>query len=78
MDLSKLTALEAGKLIKNREISVTEITKAALDNIDKTDKNYKAFVTVCHDEALKQAEEVQKKIDDGTLTSPHLRECLWL
>ena len=47
MDLSKLTALEAGKLIKNREISVTEITKAALDNIDKTDKNYKAFVTVC-------------------------------
>ena len=70
MNLSKLTALEAGKLIKNREIGVVEITKAALDNIDKTDKNYKAFVTVCHDEALKQAEEVQKKIDDGTLTSP--------
>ena len=35
MDLSKLTALEAGKLIKNKEISVAEITKAALENIEK-------------------------------------------
>ncbi len=70
MDLSKLTALEAGKLIKNKEISVAEITKAALENIEKTDKHYKAFVTVCPEEAMKQAEKVQKGIDDGTYTSP--------
>ena len=70
MDLSKLTALEAGKLIKNKEIGVAEITKAALENIEKTDKHYKAFVTVCPEEAMKQAEKVQKGIDDGTYTSP--------
>ena len=70
MDLSKLTALEAGKLIKNKEISVAEITKAALENIEKTDGCYNAFVSVCHDEAMKQADMVQKGIDDGTLTSP--------
>jgi len=70
MILNTLTALEAGKLIKNREISVAEITKEALENIEKTDKNYKAFVAVCADEALKRAAEVQKGIDDGTYTSP--------
>ena len=70
MDLSKLSALEAGKLIKNREIGVAEITKAALENIEKTDKNYNAFITVCADEAMKRAEAVQKGIDDGTYTSP--------
>ena len=70
MDLSKLSALEAGKLIKNREIGVAEITKAALENIEKTDKNYNAFITVCADEAMKHAEAVQKGIDDGTYTSP--------
>lgn len=70
MDLSKLSALEIGRMIKNREIGVSEITKAALENIEKTDKNYHAFVTVCADEALKTAEKVQKGIDDGTYTSP--------
>ena len=70
MDLSKLTALEAGKLIKNKEISVAEITKAALENIEKTDKHYNAFTTVCPEEAMKQAEKVQNGIDDGTYTSP--------
>ncbi|MCI1960222.1 MAG: Asp-tRNA(Asn)/Glu-tRNA(Gln) amidotransferase subunit GatA [Clostridia bacterium] len=70
MDLSKLSALEAGRMIKNKEISVAEITKAALENIEKTDKNYHAFITLCADEALKRAEEVQKGIDDGTYTSP--------
>ena len=57
-------------MIKNKEISVVEATKDALENIEKTDKAYNAFVTVCPEEALKQAEEVQKKIDDGSLTSP--------
>jgi len=70
MELSKMTALEIGRMIKAKELGVVEATKAALENIEKTDKHYNAFVTVCHDEALKQAEEVQKKIDDGTLTSP--------
>lgn len=70
MELRKMTALEIGRMIKNKEISVVEATKDALENIEKTDKAYNAFVTVCPEEALKQAEEVQKKIDDGSLTSP--------
>lgn len=66
----KMTALELGRKIKNKEIGVVEVTKATLENIEKLDKHYKAFVCTCPDEALKQAEQVQKNIDNGTLTSP--------
>ncbi|MGE4214952.1 MAG: Asp-tRNA(Asn)/Glu-tRNA(Gln) amidotransferase subunit GatA [Anaerotignaceae bacterium] len=70
MELSKMTALEIGSKIKSKELGVVEVTKAALENIEKTDKAYHAFVTVCGEKALAQAEKIQKGIDDGTLTSP--------
>ncbi|MDD3570132.1 MAG: Asp-tRNA(Asn)/Glu-tRNA(Gln) amidotransferase subunit GatA [Lachnospiraceae bacterium] len=70
MELSKMTALEIGSKIKAKELGVVEVTKAALENIEKTDKAYRAFVTVCGEKALTQAEKIQKGIDDGTLTSP--------
>jgi aspartyl/glutamyl-tRNA(Asn/Gln) amidotransferase, A subunit len=70
MELSKMTALEIGGKIKSKELGVVEVTKAALENIEKTDKAYNAFVTICAEKALAQAEKVQKGIDDGTLTSP--------
>ena len=69
MDLS-LTAVELGKKIKNKEISVVEATTAFLDSIEAKDKDINAFVTVDREGALKRAEEVQKLIDDGTLTGP--------
>ena len=65
-----MTALEIGSKIKSKELGVVEVTKAALENIEKTDKDYNAFVTVCGEKALAQAELVQKGINDGTLTSP--------
>nr|WP_330393521.1 Asp-tRNA(Asn)/Glu-tRNA(Gln) amidotransferase subunit GatA [Anaeromicropila populeti] len=65
-----LTAVELGKKIKAKEISVVEATKAALDQIEKLEKKLNSFVTVDAEGALKRAEEVQKLIDDGTLTSP--------
>ena len=56
MELSKMTALEIGRMIKNKEIGVAEVTKQALENIEKSNSVYNAFVTVCPEEALKQAE----------------------
>ncbi|SFS03456.1 Asp-tRNA(Asn)/Glu-tRNA(Gln) amidotransferase subunit GatA [Anaeromicropila populeti] len=70
MSLMSLTAVELGKKIKAKEISVVEATKAALDQIEKLEKKLNSFVTVDAEGALKRAEEVQKLIDDGTLTSP--------
>lgn len=71
MSLMSLTAVELGKKIKAKEVTVVEATKAALDQIEALEKDVNSFVTVVDREAaLKRAEEVQKLIDDGTLTGP--------
>ena len=70
MSIVSLTALELGKKIKSREISVAEATKASLAQIASVEDTVQAFVTVAEEAALKRAGEVQKQIDEGTLTGP--------
>lgn len=70
MELKNKTALEIGQMIKNKEISSVEATKDMLLNIKTREDKVNAFVSVFEDEALKQAEEVQAKIDKGEITSP--------
>ena len=70
MSLMQLTAVELGKKIKAGEVSVVEATEAALAAIEAKEEKVNSFVTVDREGALKQAEEVQKKIDAGELTSP--------
>lgn len=69
-EIMKLTAVQLGKKIKEKEISVIDATKACLDRIEALDKEYNCFVTVDAEGALAQAEEIQKKIDAGELTGP--------
>ena len=70
MSLMQLTAVELGKKIKAGEVSVVEATEAALNAIEAKEEKINSFVTVDREGALRQAEEVQKKIDAGELTSP--------
>ena len=70
MDIMGQTAVELGKKIKAKEISVTEATQAYLDQIEKVENDVHSYVTIDKEGALKRAEEVQKMIDDGTLLSP--------
>lgn len=70
MDILSMSACELGQAIKEKKVSVLEATKAALEQIKVCEPKYNCFVTVDEEGALKQAEEVQKKIDDGTLTGP--------
>ena len=70
MSLMNLTAVELGKKIKNKEVTVVEATKAALDAIDAKEEKVNSFVTVDREGALKRAEEVQKLIDEGKLAGP--------
>ncbi|MCM1499324.1 MAG: Asp-tRNA(Asn)/Glu-tRNA(Gln) amidotransferase subunit GatA [Clostridium sp.] len=69
MDLS-ITAVELGKKIREKEISAVEATTAFLDSIEAKEKDIHAFVTVDREGALKRAEEVQKRIDDGKANGP--------
>ncbi len=71
MSLMSLTAVELGKKIKAKEVTVVDATKAALNQIEALEQDVNSYVTVVDREAvLKRAEDVQKLIDDGTLTGP--------
>ncbi|MDF2473134.1 MAG: aspartyl/glutamyl-tRNA(Asn/Gln) amidotransferase subunit [Anaerocolumna sp.] len=72
MDLTKLTALELGKKIKDKEVSVIEATQALLEKIKQTDEDYHCYITVMEQEALARASEVQKQIDAGELSDSPL------
>lgn len=70
MELLNLTAVELGQKIRAGEVSVEEATRAALDAVRARETAVHSFVTVEEEAALKRAGEVQKLMDDGTLTGP--------
>lgn len=70
MSIMSLTAVELGKKIKAKEVSVEEAVNAALDAIERKEEAVHSFVTVDREGALKRAAEVQKQINDGTLAHP--------
>ena len=70
MGLMSLTAVELGRKIKEKEVTVDEAVRAALDAIEKREAQVHSFVTVDREGALKRAKEVQAKIDAGELTGP--------
>ena len=70
MSVLDLTAVELGKKIKAKEITVVDAVKASLEQIKKLEPVVHAYVTVDEEGAWKKAEEVQRRIDDGTLTGP--------
>ena len=70
MDLMSLTAVELGKKIKAKEVTVEEAVKAAIASIKAKEEKINSFVTIDEEGALKKAAEVQAKIDAGELTGP--------
>ncbi len=70
MDILDLTAVELGRKIREHEIRVVEATEASLAQIEKLEPQLNCYVTIAKEQALKQAKEVQKRIDDKTLTGP--------
>ena len=67
MNITELTVHELQEKLKNKELTVTEITKAYVDRINDKEKDVQAFVTTLTDEALEQAKDVQEKIDNGEI-----------
>ncbi|MCR5665241.1 MAG: Asp-tRNA(Asn)/Glu-tRNA(Gln) amidotransferase subunit GatA [Eubacterium sp.] len=66
----ELTAVQLGKKIGQKEISVAEAVEASFAQIERVEKDVNSFVTLDKAAALKSAAEVQKKIDAGELTGP--------
>ena len=67
MKIIDMTAVELGAAIKNREITVKEGVEAALGQIREKEEAYHCYVTIDEEGALKQAQQVQQRIDAGEL-----------
>lgn len=70
MSLTSLTAVELGKKIKSKEVTVKEAVEAVFSQIEKVETDVHSYVTLDKEGALKKAEEIQKRIDAGELTGP--------
>ena len=68
MEITELTVHELKEKLANKEITVSEITKAYTDRINEKEKNVGAFVTTLCDEAMKAAKEIEAKIESGEIT----------
>ena len=60
MDITELTVHELQEKLKNKELTSYDITKAYVDRIEEKEKDVQAFVTTLTNEALEQAEKIDK------------------
>jgi aspartyl-tRNA(Asn)/glutamyl-tRNA(Gln) amidotransferase subunit A len=65
MKLHALTIEQASGLLKNKEISSVELTRAVLDRIDAVDGKVGAYLTVDADGALSQARTADQRLAAG-------------
>ena len=65
MNITELTVHELQEKLKNKELTVTQIVDAYTENIENRENDVQAFVTTLNNEAKKQAQEIQEKIDNG-------------
>ena len=68
MNITDLTVHELQEKLKNKELTITDITRAYTDRIKEKEPEVQAFITILTDEALKQAQEVQAKVESGEIT----------
>lgn len=83
-DICFLSIPQLSGLIKNREVSPVEVTRAILSRIEEIDPKINAFITLLEDDALESARKAEKAIASGKyLGSLHgvpiaLKDIFWL
>ena len=65
MDITELTVHELQEKLKNKELTVTEINKAYIERIKEKEPEVQAFITELTEQGIKQAEVIQKRVDNG-------------
>ncbi|MBF0117248.1 MAG: Asp-tRNA(Asn)/Glu-tRNA(Gln) amidotransferase subunit GatA [Desulfobacterales bacterium] len=68
MNLYELSIGEAQNLLKKKEISSKELTKAVLDRIESLEDKIGAYITVTRDTAIKDAENSDERILKGDIS----------
>lgn len=57
--------MEAAEKLRSKEFSVTELVSSYLNRIERLNDTLGAYITVCADSAIQQAEIAQEKLDSG-------------
>ena len=68
--LLKLTISELATQIKARQVSPVEITEAALTQANRLQPTLNSFITILHDQALRQAKEQEAALARGDYRGP--------
>jgi aspartyl-tRNA(Asn)/glutamyl-tRNA(Gln) amidotransferase subunit A len=65
MNLKNITADKLVAMYAKRDLSVTEVLNGVFEEIDRSDKNIRAFITVCRESALEEARRADARIAAG-------------
>ncbi len=67
MTLHALTIQEARALLRKKEISAVELTRAVMARIHELEEKVGAFITLCESSAMAQAREADRRIASGDI-----------
>src|SRR5207244_687958 len=70
MKLKDITSDKLVALYKNHDLSVTEVIMNVYEEIERTDKDARAFISICPDRALEEARRMDAKIAAGEPLEP--------
>ena len=69
-ELPRLTIAQASRMIREREISCTELTQACLARAEAYNPTVNAFITIMYEEALVQARQLDAEASAGNFRGP--------
>src|SRR5262249_6109735 len=70
MNLRNITADKLVALYKNRDLTVSEVIKGVYEEIDRVDKDIRAFLWLCPERALDEARRLDVRIAAGEPIEP--------
>lgn len=70
MDICKLTVHELRQMLEERKITSEELTKQYFDRIKNVDDKINSYITICEEEAINKAKEIDQKYRKGEKLGP--------
>jgi len=70
MNLKNITADKLVALYKNRDLTATEVITNVYEEIERTDKDVRAFLSTCRERALEEARRMDARIAAGEPLEP--------
>src|ERR1700687_5562316 len=67
-DLTRFTISEAAALLRQKQVSSVELTRAAFDRIRAAEDRIHAFITLTEERALQQAQRADDMLAKGVAT----------